>query len=382
MRRYYFAVDADIGSSGVQDFRFSELRALLGMELGELDELVFQDSQTLGGTALREALGRRFAAGHAERVMVTHGSSEANFLLMHSLLRPGDEVVALAPVYPQLAAVAASIGCRMRAWPLRPERGWRPDIEEGCALITPRTRMVIVNFPHNPTGCTLEPAELDALVAAARRAGAWLAWDAAFAELTYDAPPLPDPALSYERAVSMGTLSKAYGLPGLRVGWCVAPPAVLEGMVHLRDYLTLHLSPLVELVAERAVTHGDRIVALRAAQARANRARVDAWIAVQEGRVSWTLPAGGVCGFPHLHGVDDVEAFCQALAEERGVLLVPGTCFGIPGHVRLGFGRGADELERGLDRLGEALRQVEERGPPGAARPREEPPVEATAALV
>lgn len=362
MREYYFAVDADIGSSGVRDFGFAELRALVGLEQSELDALVFQDSQTLGGTALREALARRFAGGETERVMVAHGSSEANFLLMHALLSPGDEVVALEPIYQQLSAVAESIGCRMRPWPLRPDRGWRPDLEEGAALITPRTRMVVLNFPHNPTGATLQPAELDALLAACERAGAWLVWDAAFAELTYDAPPLPDPALRYERAVSMGTLSKAYGLPGLRVGWCVAPPEVLSRMAALRDYLTLHLSPLVELVAQRAVEGADRILAARGALARQNRARVDTWMAEQEGAISWTLPAGGVCGFPRLHDVADVEAFCHHLAREHRVLLVPGTCFGVQGHVRLGFGRAPEELEQGLARLAEAMHAVR-RGP-------------------
>src|SRR5262249_43758034 len=157
------------------------------------------------------------------------------------------------PIYPQLRAVAEAIGCRVRAWPLRAERGWRPDLEELERLVTPRTRMVIVNFPHNPTGATLTPAEQDALVAACARVGAYLVWDAAFGEVTYGAPPLPDPGSKYERAVSMGTLSKAYGLPGLRVGWCLAAPEVLEKMVRLRDYLTLHLSPLVELLAARAL---------------------------------------------------------------------------------------------------------------------------------
>ncbi|HEU4455650.1 MAG TPA: capreomycidine synthase [Longimicrobium sp.] len=358
MRQYYFAVEADLGSSGVEDFPFGELRALLGLGQDELDALVFQDSQTLGGTELREALARRFAGGRAERVMATHGSTEANFLLMHALLKPGDEVVALKPIYPQLATVAAAIGCTVRPWRLRPERGWRPDVEEGCALITPRTRMVIVNFPHNPTGATLTPGELDALVGACDRVGAWLAWDAAFAELAHDAPPLPDPALRYERAVSMGTLSKAYGLPGLRVGWAVAEPAVLDAMVHLRDYTTLHLSPLVELVARRAVERGDRIVERRAAQARRNRDAVDRWIAGRPGAVSWTLPEGGACGFPRLHEVPDVEAFCHRLAREHRVLLVPGTCFGVPGHVRLGFGRAAEELEAGLERLAGALEEA------------------------
>jgi capreomycidine synthase len=358
MRLYYFEVDADIGSSGVSDFSLAELRALVGIGAAELDAVVFHDSQTLGGTALRQAIARRWTGDDASRVMVTHGSTEANFLVMHALLRPGDEVVVLDPIYPQLRAVAESIGCRMRPWPLRPERGWRPELDELETLVTPRTRMVVANFPHNPTGATLLPDEQAELLRIVSRAGAWLVWDAAFADLTYDALPLPDPARLYERAVSMGTLSKAYGLPGLRVGWCLAEPAVLDRMVHLRDYLTLHLSPLVELIAERAIAGADRILEARRTAARLNRSTVDAWIAAQDGTVSWTLPGGGVCGFPRLHEVADTEAFCRDLARRQRVLLVPGSCFGAPGHVRLGFGGPADALEVGLGRMAEALRAV------------------------
>jgi capreomycidine synthase len=356
MRLYYFDVDADIGSSGVSDFSLAELRALLGIGTDELDAVVFHDSQTLGGTALRQALARRWTAGDASRVMVTHGSTEANFLVMNALLGPGDEVVVLDPIYPQLRAVAESIGCRLRPWTLRPENDWRPDLGELEGLVGARTRMVVVNFPHNPTGTTLLPEEQAELLRIVSRAGAYLVWDAAFASLTYDAPPLPDPAPLYERAVSMGTLSKAYGLPGLRVGWCLAHPSVLDRMVHLRDYLTLHLSPLVELLAERAVDGADRILELRRAAARRSRDLVDGWIAAQEGAVSWTLPKGGVCGFPRLHDLADTTAFCRELAREHRVLLVPGSCFGRPGHVRLGFGGPAEAREAGLDRVAGALR--------------------------
>jgi capreomycidine synthase len=356
MRLYYFDVDADIGSSGVSDYSLAELRALLRIGADELDAVVFHDSQTLGGTALRQALARRWTGGATARVMVTHGSTEANFLVMNALLRPGDEVVVLDPIYPQLGAIAESIGCRMRPWMLRAEQGWRPDLGELDALVTPRTRMVVANFPHNPTGTTLLPDEQAELLRIVSRAGAWLVWDAAFADLTYDAPPLPDPALLYERAVTMGTLSKAYGLPGLRVGWCLADPAVLDRMVHLRDYLTLHLSPLVELLAERVITGADRILAAKRAAAVRSRDLVDEWIAAQEGAVSWTRPMGGVCGFPRLHDVTDATAFCRDLARQHRVLLVPGACFGRPGHVRLGFGGPAGALEAGLGRMAEALR--------------------------
>jgi capreomycidine synthase len=356
MRYYYFDVDVDIGSSGVDDFSMVDLRRLLGITEADFDRVVFHDSMSLGGDGLRRALADRWLAGDASRAMATHGSSEANFLLDHALLRPGDEVVVLDPCYPQLYAVAEALGCTLKHWRLRPENGFVPDVEEGVGLIGPRTRMVVVNFPHNPTGATVSPAEQDALIAACDRAGAYLVWDNAFLELVYDAPPLPEPVLKYERAVSTGTFSKAYGLPGLRVGWCFAAPEILERMVRVRDYVTLHLSPLVEMIAERAVERADRLLEERIGLARHNRGVLAGWMEEHADLVSWAPPAGGVTAFPRLDAVGDVEAFCHRLAREQRVLLVPGSCFGHPQHVRLGFGRTTAALEEGLDRLSRQLR--------------------------
>lgn len=356
MRDYYFSTEIDIGSSGVENFSLAELRALVGLSLEEIDQLVFQDSETLGGSTLRRAIADRWAGGDVARVMATHGSSEANFLLMHALLEPGDEVVVLDPCYPQLYTVAEVRGCRLRKWPLRFEERFVPSLEEARKVITEQTRMVVVNFPHNPTGASVDLAGQEELVRIVSRVGAYLVWDNAFAELTYDAPQLPDVNLLYERGISMGTLSKSYGLPGLRVGWCLAPPEVLARMIRLRDYLTLHLSPLVELIACKAIENADRLVALRLAQARQNLATLAGWVERHRGLVDWVPPRGGVSTFLRLKGALDVDNLCRRLAEAHSVLLVPGSCFGYPQHVRLGFGCRTDHLEEGLYRLSVLLK--------------------------
>ncbi|MCB1034054.1 MAG: capreomycidine synthase [Acidobacteria bacterium] len=355
MRKYYFEVDFDIGSSGVQDFSMAQIRELLGFSLEEIDAVVFHDSQTLGGEGVRKALANRWTDGDADRVMVTHGSTEANFLIMTGLLEAGDEVVVLEPFYQQLYAVAQAVGCRLSRWHLHYENGFRPDFEELRRLVTPSTRMVVVNFPHNPTGATLTREEQQELIEICREAGAYLVWDGAFAELTYGAPPLPDPVLEYEKAISMGTMSKAYGLPGLRVGWCLAAPEVLERFVLLRDYTLLHLSPLVELVAGKVFEQTHRLVGLRLEEAKANREVLSRWIAEHSELVEWVPPQGGVCAFPRLHEDLDVEAFCHRLAQDHRTLLVPGVCFRQPQHVRLGFGGSRENLEGGLARLSTCL---------------------------
>jgi aspartate/methionine/tyrosine aminotransferase len=276
---------------------------------------------------------------------------------MNALLSAGDEVVVLDPSYHQLHSTVEALGCRLKRWRLRPEQRFAPDVEEARKLIGPLTRMVVVNFPHNPTGTSLSIEEQNELIKATAEVGAYLLWDAAFAEITYDSPPLPQPNLRYDRSISVGTLSKSYGLPGLRVGWCLAAPEVLARCAHLRDYITLHLSPLVELIARRVIEGADSLLDIRVRQARVNLEILTAWANEHRDFIEWVRPHGGVCAFLRLPNVTDVEAFCHHLARTSRVLLVPGTCFNYPEHVRLGFGGATSALEEGLSYLSVLLKE-------------------------
>ncbi|MBG1269914.1 capreomycidine synthase [Nostoc sp. WHI] len=355
LREYYFTNEIDISGSGVEDFSMAELRQLIGLKQEEFDQLIFHDSPSLGSPGLRKAIAQRWGDGDISRVMATNGSSEAIFLVMNALLKPGDEVIVLDPGYHSLVHIAESIGCQLKRWPLRFEQQFAPDFEELKSLITQNTRMIIVNFPHNPTGVSVSLEQQTELINLAAGVGAYLAWDAAFIELTYDKPSLPEVSLLYDKAISFGTLSKAYGLPGLRVGWCFAPPDVLEDCIHLRDYISLALSPLVELVAQRAIENGDCLLNIRQQQAYTNREILAEWVEINQDFVEWVKPQGGVTAFPRFRGISDIEAFCHHLINPYGVLLLPGTCFHHPNHVRLGFGGSTANLQVGLSRLSKLL---------------------------
>lgn len=352
MRDYYFSTEVDVGSSGVQPFSFEELRELTGIEHKNLDRLTFHDSETLGALNLRKVIAQRWCRQDFNQVMVTHGSSEAIFLIMNTILCAGDEVIVLDPCYQQLFSIAESIGCELKQWHLRFENQYVPDFDELKRLITNKTKMVVVNFPHNPTGASLTQDQQSMLLASVAEVGAYLVWDAAFAELIYDNDvPLPDPNLEYERVISIGTLSKAYGLPGLRVGWCLANPDILARFAHLRDYISLHLSPLVEYIAQKAIENSDRLISLRRQQAYNNLQYLTDWINHHQEAVDWVKPRGGVCAFPRFPSIKDIEEFCRDLAHLHKVLLVPGTCFGQQHHVRLGFGGEEHEFKEGLKRI-------------------------------
>jgi capreomycidine synthase len=358
LRDHYFNCSFDISCSGVETFSLGELRDILQLKQAEMDQVVFRDSESLGAPGLRQAIADRWGDGRPDCVMATHGSSEAQFLVLNALLQRGDEVIVLEPSYQPLYSIAESIGCKLRPWRLRFEKGFKPDIEEAKRLINPRTAMLVLNFPHNPTGASLTLEEQADLLEAIRQVGAYLVWDAAFTELTYDSEPLPDPYKCYERCISLGTLSKAYGLPGLRIGWALASPYVLARCIELRDYITLYLSPLVELIAQRAIEQSDHLLNLRLRQARANLEILTEWCVQHREFIDYVPPKGGVSTFLRMPRVADVDGFCRRLADEYKTLLVPGSCFKLPAFVRLGFGGATAELEEGLSRFSTLLQQV------------------------
>lgn len=348
LRDRYFTASIDISGSGVLNFTLGELRALTGITQAELDGVMFRDSPSTGCAPLREAIAARFAPGRADAVMVTHGSTEGIFLALSAVLRTGDEVVVLSPVYHALTGVAEAAGARLKVWELRAEDGFRPDLEQLSRLVSDRTRAIVVNFPHNPTGAILDAAGSVELSELVTRHGCYLFWDGAFGELAYGRARFAAPTEPRDRIIWTGTLSKAYGLPGIRIGWCVAPAGVLADMVRIRDYTTISTSPLAELIATGAIRHADALLAPRLELARSNRALLLDWVAANPTLVSCPAPLGGVCAFPRFPGLPDVTPAAELLADRYGVLVVPGACFGQPDRLRIGFGGAAAELATGL----------------------------------
>lgn len=355
LREYYFAAEIDISSSGVQPYSMGDVRAKTGLDQSNIDALVFNDGYSLGSSDVRACIAERWGNGDPQMVMTANGSSEAISAVLMALLHQGDEVIVVHPGYHLLVKFVEALGCRVKTWTLDDALGWKPQVDQLDQLVSDRTRAIIVNFPHNPTGATIGESELQTLLNHADRTGAYVLWDAAFAELTYATSPLRDITLRYDKGISFGTFSKAFGLPGLRFGWCVAPAGILTDCVRIRDYTTLHVSPLVELVAYQVLKHADSFIKPRLAQATQNRKILKDWADSVADHVSLVLPEGGVAGFPRLGKIANTDRFCDELFRKRGVLVVPGSCFGYPRHIRLGFGGPGDDLVRGLEILSEAL---------------------------
>ncbi len=350
-REQYFNAEIDISGSGVEDFSLGQLRELIGITNEALDAIVFNDSASLGEPKLRQALADKFGDGNAEKVMVANGGSEAIFLIVEALLGAGDEVVVIDPGYHSLVNIVGAKGCVVKRWSLEFDNDFNANIDTLAELISDKTKAVIVNLPHNPTGTSVSPQQQRRIIELAKQADAYLLWDASFTHLCYDEAPLPEVTTLYDKGISFGTFSKAFGLPGLRFGWAVAPQEVLQRCIILKDYTTLFLGPLVEYIALKVVENADVVIGNRLAQAKTNRKLLSDWIESQQGRVKWVLPRGGVTGFVQFDGVTDIVDFCTFLLDNYGLLLVPGTCFNREGYARVSFGNNTAKLQEGLKRL-------------------------------
>jgi aspartate/methionine/tyrosine aminotransferase len=317
---------------------------LLAMEPGAEERLLAQRlgyTESAGSPALRGEIAGLYASASPQDVLVTAGAEEAVFLLMQAEIEPGDHVVVHWPCYQSLFEVARGAGCTVSRWEARESEGWSLDPDALRTLITPRTRMIVINSPHNPTGWQMGEGALREAALIAERQGIRLVSDEVYrGSEQRPEDRLPAAADLSPTAVSIGVLSKTYGLPGLRIGWIACRDAgLLSRAAALKDYTTICASAPSELLAETALRHGERIAERNRRIIAGNLALLDGFFARRRGLVEWVRPAAGPVGFPRLLQ-GDVEELCAELVARAGVLLLPGPLFGdAGGHFRIGFGR-------------------------------------------
>jgi aspartate/methionine/tyrosine aminotransferase len=369
MTTYETEVDFDIAESGIYPLTVQELLDLAPEpeRAALLDELLgtrLGYSEARGSQALREALAATYRATSPDEILVTTGAIEANFVLFNVLLHPGDHVIAIHPAYQQLYSVPRAIGCEVDLWRLTPDNGFRFDLGELERLLRPTTRLVVINSPHNPTGAMLEPAELTQIYRWVEERDGWLLADEAYRwlELPGSAPLAPPARDLGSRAVSVGTFSKPFGLPGLRIGWCAAPEEIIAAGWAMRDFITLSPGKLNDLLALHALRRREAIAARTRSIVERNLATARAWFADRHALVRWREPRGGLLALLN-YGLDMPSlVLANRLAEEYSVMLAPGSAFGLEYHLRLGIGQRPDVFAAGLERFGACLADLRAAG--------------------
>jgi len=309
-------------------------------------------TESPGHPHLRAAIAGAYKTIDPAQVLVA-APEECIFLTMTSLLRAGDHVVSTFPGYQSLYEIARAIGSEVSLWTPVEEDGWRFRIEELERLLRATTRLVVVNFPHNPTGALPTPTEFEAIVDLVRGAEATLLSDEMYRGLEFDAArKLPAACDLYERALSLSGLSKAYGLAGLRIGWLAGRDATALGRIaEAKDYTTICSSAPSEILALIALRNQETLVEGQRTRIERNLVHLDGFFRTHNSRIHWHRPEAGSVGFPRIACTDDTDRFCADLVEEAGILLLPSSVFSYgTEHVRIGFGR--EDLPEVLARFG------------------------------
>lgn len=372
--RHEFAARYVLCASDVEGWPMADLLALADPATRELwDGLRLGYTEAPGHPALRAEIASLYETIEPGEVQVFSGAEEAIFIAANVLLGPGDHAIVTWPAYQSLHEVARATGADVTLHELREAEGWRIDVDALGRQLTPRTRLIVVNAPHNPTGMLPDAATYRAVVDLAAEAGAVLLSDEVYRFLELDpADRLPPGADAGRHAVSVGVMSKSFALAGLRIGWLATHDrGLLDAAARLKDYTTICASAPSEILALVALRARDRVLERSRDIVTGNVARLDAFFARHPDTLSWVRPRGGSIGFPRLRADLPVERFADELLASEGVLLAPGSIFGHPGnHFRIGFGR--TDLPVALDRLETFVGRVP--GRPGADPRREAPP--------
>ncbi|MFC3477217.1 aminotransferase class I/II-fold pyridoxal phosphate-dependent enzyme [Halobacterium litoreum] len=339
---YEHDADVMLAESGVRSLPASRFDT----DPGDLDYVI----PTAGAPDVRETIAEEYDRT-ADEVVCTVGTQEANFLAFQSLLAPGDHAVVVTPTYQSLHAIPESI-CDVTRVPLEPPE-WTLDTDAVADAIRPETELVVVNNPNNPTGRQHDEATVRELYDIAAEADAYLLCDEVYRELSPD--PVPPVASMGEYGISTASLTKAYGLAGLRFGWLAGPREVVEGAEVWKDYTTISPTKFGQHVARQVLDDPEGLRREALAHVRANAEITSEW--ADDHGLGWSDPVGCNVFLDVPEGFDGSREFCRTVVEDASVVLAPGDCFGdaYDDYFRLGFGLPTDELRDGLARVADVL---------------------------
>lgn len=345
----------NLAESGVKPLRLEEL-----LDPAALGDTPLGYPQTSGSEELRELVSDLYPGSDAANVLVTNGTAEANFISVLNLVEPGDDVVVMFPNYMQIWGLARSLKANVKPLPLREENNWRPDLDELAGAVSDKTRLIAICNPNNPTGVMARDDDLREICKIAGKVGAWILADEVYTGAELGDEPSATLWGWYDRLLVTCGLSKAYGLPGLRIGWVVGPADHMEELWSYKDYTTIGPGALSEKLARVALEPKKRHQILERTQTilRSQLPLVEQWVEEQRGLFSMVRPqAGAIAYLRYNMDVSSTELITR-LREEKSVLVVPGDHFGMDHYVRIGFGYDRENLTKGLELFSELLQTI------------------------
>ena len=350
--QYEFSAQYLLCSSDCESMSIHELLSLEPTAVEAFQQQWLGYTETSGSPELRQEITQLYQHITPDHILVHAGAEEAIFIFMNTVLKSGDHIIVHFPCYQSLMEIAKSMGCQVSPWPTHEADGWELNLDLLPQMIRPNTKAIVVNCPHNPTGYLMSHGKFEALVAIARQHNLLLFSDEVYRFLErQDEDTLPAACDLYENAVSLGVLSKAYGLPGLRIGWIAARnPQIYQAMAAFKHYTSICNSAPSEFLATLALRRRQSIIDRNRAIIAVNLEVCDRVFARYSDYFNWRRPQAGSTAFPSLTLDMNIEDFCIDLVKRQGVLLLPGTYFDYGDqHFRLGLGR--KNLPTCLDQL-------------------------------
>lgn len=358
MNEYENNCDYNLAETCVASLTVAELLDLAGLGPGALDEILSMRltyGSIRGSDRLRAAIAALYDRVQVADVLVTHGGIGANKLVHETLVEPGDRVISVQPTYQQHYSIPASYGAEVEILTLRPEHGYLPDLDELRTLATDDTRLIAINNPNNPTGSLMDGPMLSAIAEIAERCGAWVLSDEVYRGTDQDGNGT-SPAMAdiYDRGISTGSMSKAFSLAGLRLGWMAAPAEVIHGAELHRDYSTISVGMINDHLAAIALEHAEPILERSRSITRTNLAVLTPWVE-NEPRISWVKPQSGTTALLTYDAEITSVDFCTRLLAQTGVMFTPGSALAVEGTVRIGYANHIEVLQDGLPKVSEFL---------------------------
>ncbi len=345
--RYQYAIEYDIGESAVKTLAMKDLDI-------DVNDVLLRYGYHKGKPELRAVIAEQYPGLSPEHVVVTTGASEANFAVISALVKPGDHVVVEHPNYPSLYEVPRSLGCEVSLFTLRFEDRFKPDLQQLDRLLRPETRLLSLTHPNNPTGSMITEAELQEVLALVEERDMFLIFDETYRHMAAGDMRLPPAACLSDRAISITSMSKCYGLPGIRTGWLATRnQTILDRVLAIREQLSISNNALSEVITEAVLARKEDFLRQARARITRNRAVVAQWMEEQS-LVEWVPPEAGVVCFPRLKPevTEEPEMLFRRLAEVHKTFVVPGRCFEMDSRFfRIGFGAEAHEIRQGLANL-------------------------------
>jgi len=352
-------VDINLSESGVHPLTVAELVELSGEDV-DVDGTLLGYGQSNGSDELRALIADQYEGATDASILVTVGGAEANFTCFWHLFEDDAKAAVVLPTYGQVPGLIESFGSRLLPIHLRETDGWQPDLDALEAALDAGASFVLVTNPNNPTGAALTRESMRRIAEATDRHGAWILTDEVYAGAETHGERTPSFWGCHDRVLVTNSLSKAYGLPGLRLGWIVGPEALVTELWGRTDYTTIVPASISDLLARVALEPRtrDKIAARTRGIVRANLGLVEDWMAAQDGRFRYRPPDAGAICYTHYDAPVNSTEFAEKLRVDKSVLVVPGDHFGMDHYLRLGFGNPEDELLEGLRRVREAFDEL------------------------